>query len=143
MTTAFASIVGAMVAALSAGTPVSPNIFRARLRPIAAQHNTAVVVRLIQPTPTRGPIKGAPVDWLVSVAVECYARSSTTTPDLAVDALVKAVYGRLMADSSLGGATSDLAEGPISYDFDADGEQTACAMLIFQASRRTSELTLT
>jgi hypothetical protein len=143
MTTAFAGIVGAIVTSLTATTPVSDNIFRARMRPIAAQHSTAVVVRLIQATPSRGPINGAPVDWLVSVAVECYARSATTTPDLAVDALVQAVYARLMADITLAGASSDLVCIQAGYDFDADVDQTACATLTFQARCRTAELALT
>ena len=48
---------------------------------------------------------GYPVSWTSAIAVECYARSGTATaPDVAVDALLEAVYARLMADPTLGGS---------------------------------------
>lgn len=143
MTTAFNAIVTAMVAALSAATAVSPNIFRARLRPMAEQHTTAVVVRLQDAQPQRFAIAGAPVDFDTTIAVECYARTSTTTADVAVDALVEAVYAKLAADTTLGGLVGDIFMQSANWDFDADGEQTACATLTFKVVHRTANLTIT
>jgi hypothetical protein len=66
------------------------------------------------------------------LAVECYARASAgTSPDEAVDPLVQSVYARLMTDPTLGGAVNLIEAQDISFDFDVDGEQTACATLIF------------
>lgn len=141
--TVFANIVTAVVAVLSAGTPVSPNIFRARMRPIAAQHDTAVVVRLGPALPERGDIGGAPVDFTTALAVECYARSATTTPDLAADALLEAVYARLMADPSLGGTVMDINLTGIDPDFDEAIEKTACITLQLSVRHRASSTTLT
>ena len=50
---------------------------------------------------------------------------------MAVDPLVQSVYARLMADVTLGGAVNLLEPQDINFDFDVDGEQTACATLVF------------
>ena len=142
MSTAFASIVGAMVAKLGAAPAVSSQVYRARLRPLAQQHSDAVVVRLLSATPSMGAIAGGPVDWVTSVAVECYARTTSTTPDVAVDSLLGAVYAKLMSDTTLGGLCADLFPADAMADFDADGEQTACITLQFEVHHRTSNLIL-
>lgn len=141
--TVFATIVTAVVATLTAGTPVSPNIYRARMRPIAQQHDTAVVVRIGSAAAERGDIGGAPVDFTTQLAVECYARSATTTPDLAADALLGTVYARLMADTTLGGLVMDMHLTNIDYDFDETGEKTACVTLQLAVRHRASSTTLT
>jgi hypothetical protein len=164
MATQLAQIVGAMVTALvangptldlnlttqfyqqwalpafSEATPVSGQIYRARLRPLAAQHTDAVVVRVLSSTPARAAIQGGPMDWESVIAVECYARSATSTPpDLALDALWAAVYARLMANSLLGGLLqAELNCTQAAYDFDIDGEHTACLTSTWQAAHRTT-----
>lgn len=141
--TAIASIVGAIVAALSAGTPVSAHIFRARVRPVPDEATNAVAVRPVSALPDRSDIGGAPVDFTTNIAVECYARSATTSPDLAVDALLESVYARLMADASLGGLVMDLNLTGIDFNFDADALQSGSATLTFAVRHRTSSTTLT
>lgn len=138
MTTMVSAAVGAMVAALSAGTPVASQIARVRLRPLAATQALAVVVRPLQSEAGVSSMSpDLPVSWISAISVECYARTSAaTTPDVAVDALVEAVYARLMADTTLGGVVLSLAPQSITWDFDADGEQTACATLVFQTLQR-------
>jgi hypothetical protein len=75
--------------------------------------------------------------------VECYQRSTVATaPDQAVDALLEAVYARLMADPTLGGVVLSLQPQSINWDFDADGEQTTCATLTFNARHRSPGATL-
>lgn len=142
MTTAFSAITTAIVAALGAGTPVSPNIYRARLRPMAQQHATAVAVRLQNAFTERFAVANAPVDYDTTMAVECYARSSTTTADVAVDALLEAVYARLASDSTLGGLVGDIWVAALNWDFDADAEQTACVTLTYKVLHRTANLTI-
>jgi hypothetical protein len=144
MATQLAAIVGAMVSALAAATPVSGQIYRARLRPLAAQHTNAVVVRVLSSTPARAAIEGGPIDWDSQIAVECYARSATTTaPDLALDALWAAVYARLVANSLLGGLLqAELNCTQVGYDFDIDGEHTACLVSTWQAAHRSTNNSL-
>ena len=138
MTSLVNTAVTAIVASLSSGTPVASQINRVRLRALAANVTQAVVVRPLQTEVTEWAISpGYPVSWATSIAVECYARASAgTTPDVAVDSLVEAVYARLMADPTLGGAVITLQPQGLQYDFDADADQTACATFQFQARQR-------
>lgn len=140
MTSMVNTAVTAMVAALQSGTPVAPLVGRVRLRPMAQATALAAVVRPLQAQVVEAAMApGYPVSWTTSIAVECYARTSAATaPDVAVDALVEAVYARLMADPTLGGAVLALQPQEVSYDFDADGEQTTCATLVFNARHKTA-----
>ena len=136
--------VTAMVAALQSAPAVAPNVARVRLRPQAQATTQAVVVRPLQSQAgdTDVPM-GYPVSWTSTIAVECYARSTAaTSPDVAVDALVAATYARLVQDPTLGGAVITLQLQEISYDFDADGDQTTCATLVFQTLQRATAGTL-
>lgn len=136
--------VTAMVAALQSAPAVAPNVARVRLRPQAQDTTQAVVVRPLQSQAgdTDVPM-GYPVSWTSTIAVECYARSTAaTSPDVAVDALVAATYARLVQDPTLGGAVITLQLQEISYDFDADGDQTTCATLVFQTLQRATAGTL-
>lgn len=146
MTTIVSNTVAAIVTALSGGTPVAPQIARVRLRPLGTAATTAVVVRPLQFEPGSEEILslGQPVSWTSAISVECYARSSTATaPDVAVDSLVESVYARLMADTTLGGVVIGLKLQGITWDFDADGEQTTCASLVFAARHKSPGATLT
>lgn len=142
MSTAFSSIVGAMVAALETAPAVSNQVYRTRLRPLAKQHSDAAVVRFVSSQPSMGAITGAPVDWVTSIAVECYARTTTTTPDQAVDNLLAAIFAKLMSDTTLGGLCADLFPTDVMAEFDTDGEQTACITLHLEVHHRTSNLIL-
>ena len=145
MTSMASAAVGAVVAALSAAPAVASQVARVRLRPLAATTAQAVVVRPMQSQVTDQTIMatGLPVSWTTAISVECYARSSVATaPDVAVDALVESVYARLMADTTLGGAVLTLAPKDITWEFDADGEQTTCVSLVFLARHRSPGVTL-
>ena len=141
--TAFSTIVGAIVTALQGAPAVSPQVYRARMRPIAEQHTTAVVVRLQDAQAERFAINGAPVNQSTTIAVECYARSSTLDPDVAVDTLLADVYAKLAADTTLGGLVSDLFVTGIAWDFDMDAQHTACATLTCLVQHRTANLNIT
>lgn len=142
MTTAFANVVSAMVAALSAGTPVSAQIHRARIRPTAQEWPDAVVVRLQESQLDRLAIMGAPVNADTTVVVECYARSTTLSPDLAVDAILQATYARLAADPTLGATVADCQFVSVNFDYDVDGDRLGCAQLTYIVKHRTQHLTL-
>lgn len=123
--------VSAIMAALQSAPPVAPSIGRVNLRPIAQASGQAVIIRPVNAAPASvNDFTGQPTSWACAIAVECYARSTgTTAPDQSVDALIETVYARLMTDPTLSGVVINLAPKQINYDFDADGEKTACATL--------------
>lgn len=142
MTTVFANVVGAMAQALAAGTPVSPNISRARIKPLAAEWQTAVVVRLQESQFDRLAIFGAPMNTDTIVVVECYARSTSLSPDLAVDQLMQDAYARLAADPTLGGLVADCQLQAINFDFDHEQDRMGCALMSYLVRHRTQSLNL-
>lgn len=139
MTSLVSNAVAAIVAALNVAPPVATQIARVRLRPMAQAQAQAVVVRPLQSDVTTvSEYTSLPVSWTSAISVECYARTgAATTPDVAVDSLVEAVYARLMADPTLGGVVVSLTPQSLSWDFDADGEQTVCAAFVFHALQNT------
>lgn len=137
--TAFARIVRAMQASLQAAPAVSANVFRARSRVIPRQMVTALVVRPGQAKVDRGVGQGSPGIWLTAVDMECYARGAAgLDSDDAVDALMGAAVARLMADTSLRALVGDIGPEAIDWDFDVDGEQTACATVTFYVRHATA-----
>lgn len=143
--TFIATTVAAMVTALQSAPAVSANVHRSRLRPLAQGTSSALVVRPLSADVAQATFTpaGMPVSWTSAIAVECYARSTAgTAPDQAVDALLEAAYTRLMADPTLGGAVIAMAPKEMAYDFDADGEQTTCATLVFTVRHRANGATL-
>ena len=137
--------VTAIVALLQATPAAAPVVGRVRMRPMASSDITQVVVRPLDAQVQESSITtGWTISWNVRLAVECYARAAAgQAPDVAVDSLVEAVYSRLMADPSLAGAVIQLQPQGLSYDFDADGENTACAAFIFVARMQNGGPTFT
>lgn len=143
MTTAFASVMGAVVAALRDSPAVSAQVDRVRLRPIAKESPTAVVVRPLGAANDASVGQGVVGIWATSISVECYARSgASTSPDMAVDTLLQNVATRLFQNRSLGGLVGDLTLTQVVYDFDVDGENTACVTLTYQIRHATASNSL-
>ena len=142
MTTLIATVTTAVMAALQAAPAIAPQIARVRLRPLAGNTTTACVVRPLQAEVNVRDM-GGPVQWTCRLAVECYAKTTAQiAPDLSVDALVKSAYDRLMADPRLGGVVVNVDPEGITYDFDADGDQTACATLVLSITVNSSNVSL-
>lgn len=142
MTTLLSAVTTAVLAALQAAPAIAPQVARVRLRPLAGSTTTAVVVRPLQAEVAERDM-GGPMLWACRLAVECYAKTTAqTAPDVAVDALMFSVYSRLMADPTLGGSVLRVDPESVSYDFDADGEQTACATLVFSITQLSSNTAL-
>jgi hypothetical protein len=138
MTTLVASLVTALVGTLQAAPAVASQVSRVRLRPLTVATAQAVVVRPAGAQASEAALSShLPVSWTSQVAVECYARcGANTTPDAAVDALLEAVYARLMADATLGGTVLSMQVDSVAYDFDFDADQTVCATLTLRARHR-------
>lgn len=138
MTTAFAQVIGAIQAALQQAPAVSAHVFRARARVLPEQMATAIVVRPARAEREAGVGQGTPALWVTGVALECYARGTPSAPvDLQVDTLLAAAVARLMADPTLGGLVGNLELQTIDWDFDVDGQQTACVTVIFNVPHAT------
>ena len=138
------AVVTAVVDALKAPPAVSPRVERVRLRALPASAGSAVVVRPIASDVLDAELlTGHPYAWTTQLAVECYARAPQgTAPDVAVDALLEAVYARLLKDPTLGGAVAVLQPQAITYDYDVDGENVVCATLQINARQMTSGASL-
>jgi hypothetical protein len=139
---AYMDIVDRLIEILSAEPLITTNVFRARDSELAEQYETAVAIEFKGSTPFPGAIQGAPVDRGSRFFVECWARTTTTTSDLAVDPLIVAVHARIMADTTLGGLVSDVAELDSEAANTAQQKKTGWVLLPFLITHRTSNLTL-
>lgn len=141
--TAFATIAAAIVALLSAGTPVADVVEQGRRRPVPDGKATAVNVSLQRADGELFGLFGGPTDWTTEVIVECYARDRAGVgADAGADALLAAVSARLAADRTLGGLVGDLRPTTLEYDYDAQAEKTACIVIMLSVLHRTSTATL-
>ncbi|MGJ9420468.1 hypothetical protein ACHAC9_22330 [Massilia sp. CMS3.1] len=142
MTTAFSAIVAAVISKLAEAPPVCDAIYRARSNAIPEQDVRAISVQFDQSLPNRGVMHGSPIDWSTRITVDCFARSVVETGDLAVDSLLEAVFARLAADATLGGAVGDLAIVGVEAENTAEGKKTGWVRLTYVAEHRTDNFTL-
>jgi hypothetical protein len=142
MNTQFFRITTAIIATLNAAPAVSPNIFRARVRDVPDSFDTAVNVQFNQAEPRAGAISGAPVDWMSNFSVECFAKSKDLTGDEAIDALMRDVYARICADTTLGGLVDNVGEPRIEAEYSAESVRTGWVRMTFPVEHRTQNLTL-
>ena len=142
MTTAFSSIVAAVIAQLSAAPAVCDTIYRARSNAIPETLDRAISVQFDQALPNRGVMNGAPIDWSTRITVECFARSATESTDIVVDPLLEAVFARLAADATLGGVVADLAIAGVEAENISEGKKTGWVRITYIAEHRTSNSTL-
>lgn len=142
MTTAFLDITTAFIARLETVPAVCDTILRANDRRVPENKAKALNVYHAGSRPNEGAIAGAPIDWISGIVVECYAKSSTETPDAAVDQLIQDVYARLAADITLGGLVDDIGVPTIQIDYDAQGQKTGWAVLKYPVEHRTDNNTL-
>lgn len=140
--TAFASITGAIVALLEAGTPVARVVFRARDRQLPEQYDSAVSVQCDGAMPMSGAILGAPIDWESRFSIDCWARTTTTTADLAVDPLVADVYQRIAADTTLGQLVDNVSPPSIEFEYSAEQKKTGWVRMTYVITHRTLNSTL-
>lgn len=144
MSTRFLTISKAVEAVLQEGAPVAGLVERNRSRVLASNVRTAVVVRQGQAKVDQvaGRVQAAP--WLTSIQIDCYGRASVDqAADEVVDGLLQLVQQRLGLDLTLGGAAGGLALQGIAWDFDVDGDSTACATATYFVRHSASAADLT
>lgn len=144
MSTRFLTISKAVEAVLQEGGPVAGLVERNRSRVLASSVRTAVVVRQGQAKVDQvaGRVQAAP--WLTSIQIDCYGRASADlAADEVVDGVLKAVHQRLGLDVTLDGIAGGLALQGIAWDFDVDGESTACATATYFVRHSASAADLT
>lgn len=140
--TAFVVITGALVDLMMAGTPVASVVIRARDRQLAEQYASAVSVQCDGATPMSGAIKGAPIDWESRFSIECWAKTTATTADLAVDPILAEVYQRIAADTTLAGLVDDVSAPLIEFEYTAEQQKTGWVRMTFLITHRTLNSTL-
>ena len=140
--TVFVDITAAIMAVLNAAPAISDNVFRARDRAMAEEYSTAINVQVSDSTPFVVAINGAPIDWETTVTIECYAKSSTTSGDLAVDPILAAVFARVSANPSLNGTIGWIEPKGFKFEFDSQGHKTGWVGMTYSAHHRTSNMTL-
>lgn len=142
--TAFATITGALFELMRADPPVSASITRARDRdnPLAEQFDDAVNIQFDGGLPSTGAILGAPVDWESRYTIEMFARTTSTTADLAVDPLMHEIYRRLLADTTLGGLVDEIGVPTIEAEYTAEQKKTGWVRMTLPVKHRTTNLTL-
>lgn len=140
--TAFADIAAKFVDVLIAAPAVSMNVFRARSREVAEQHADAVNVYFEGADPVTSTIAGAPIDWVSRIVIECYARTSTTTADVAVDPLIGKVFEKIAADTTLGSLVAYVGPPTIDTEYNALGQKTGWVRMTYPVEHRTSNSTL-
>ncbi|MCX8003416.1 MAG: hypothetical protein N2688_00420 [Burkholderiaceae bacterium] len=128
-------VVDAIVAALAQAPAVAAAVERrSRARALPEALGSAVVVGALGAEPEQETLGfGDTAVWQVRIAVECLVRAGAAV-DAALDALVQAVYARLMTDPTLGGAVpAGLSRPSLSYDYDALDARYASATLLITA----------
>jgi hypothetical protein len=138
MSTAFRSVLAALVGALSAAPALAEGrVYANRLQPLPAGRASAVVVRIDQ-SASREVVLGA-LDWATRLSVECYARGQTgSDPAEAVDQLLQDTWQRLRAldAAQLGVMTVDV-DSAIEWLFDELETPLACAVIRVTVLHRT------
>lgn len=136
---AFMALALAMQQALQAPPAVSAHVCIARARALPSSMSSAIVVRPVQAERDGAIGAGASALWSTSMALECYARGQLSDAvGAALDALVQAAGARLLQDAALAQLAPSMDIKGITWDFDVDGEQTACATLVIHLQHATA-----
>ena len=144
MNTRFLTLAKAVEALLQQDPPVAEHVERNRSRVIPAQVPTAAVVRQGQAQVDQVAGKQLHQTWLTALLVDCYGRvQSSAAADEVADGVLKAVQQRMQQDPSLGKLVGGIALQGIEWDFDVDGDATACATATFYVRHATSAADLT
>lgn len=142
MASSFSDITAALVDLFQAEPPIAPFVYRARDRAVSKSTVTAISVQWDGAVPEPGTIKGAPVYWKSRYSVECYARTTAETPDVAVDPLLVAVYARVAADTTLGGLVAYVGEPLIEAEYSAEGDRTGWVRMSYDIEHQTENSTV-
>lgn len=142
MSSSFSKVTSAVMAVLRASPPVCKAVYRARSGVIPESDDEAISVQWEQGLPRPGAIAGAPIDWQTRITVDCFARSTSVTGDVAVDPLLEKVYERLAANPTLGGMVDDLVIAGIEAESTEGGKKTGWVRLTYIAEHRTDNFLL-
>lgn len=141
--TAFARAVKAVEQQLQSAC-VSPHIFRNRARVVPKDMPTAVVVRMRTARSEAAAGVSTWTVWNSALDVEMYARARVGMDvEDAMDELLARVSDALLADPSLGGVVGGLQLAAVDWDYDVDGEKTACATASFVVRHAAGAANLT
>jgi hypothetical protein len=137
---AFLQIRDAVGAALLASPALGGEdipVFLGRYRPVPAEVDRAVNVRLVRTVGTVGGIDSGPNDWQTYLQVEFHARS-TDDPEAAVDAMLAAGF-EAMAEVELAGLgpMDVLSQPEVEWESRESDAGHICAILTARVLHRT------
>ena len=137
MSSAFSSVLAAVVAALGAAPALAEGrVYANRLQPLPAGRSSAVVVRLEQSS-SRETVIGF-LDWTTRLAVECYARGQVgADPSEAVDALLQDAWQRVHAIDAGQIGVMEIRADSAEWLYDELETPLACAVIRLQVLHRT------
>ena len=134
------------VAALLQGDPGLANVrvFENRDYRLPAEQAVGIWVFRETSEPARGAINGAPIDWTTRLRVVVKARSvpQAATAEVAADTVATTAYAAVMANQQLGGLSSDLEAGPLTWFQEETETNVAVCEMEFTVHHRTSSNTL-
>lgn len=110
-------------------------IVRGRRTPMPEGVDSRVTIRPADADEMPISVHEAPIDRMLIVAINLDVRDTDAEAEL--DVLLKAVYAKLMTDSTLGGVAIDITPGRITWDFDSLDDDVASAALLFNVRLRT------
>jgi hypothetical protein len=142
---AFVSITRALRDLLAGPTAVADVVMRGRLKPLAANLNTAVVVRFDRSSGDQATMANGPTDWTSSIALDCYARATgDVDPEDVAGPVLQAVYQRLaVADMAALGVTQLVASTEVQASFAEADPNLACMTLFISVQHMTDFNSLT
>lgn len=144
MSTRFLLLSKAVEVLLRQPAPVAPHIERNRSRVLPAGVRTAAVVRQGQAQADQAAGRVQSCAWVTALLVDCYGRASAgQAADEAADSVLQAVQQRLQQDPTLGQLAAGIALQGVEWDFDVDGEATACATATYYVRHATHAADLT
>lgn len=116
------------------------NVVANRRRPMPAAVDRQIFVYLQDSVPSRGAIKGAPIDWRTTIRVECLARDAgPVDADSVADALAVQVYGRVLADPSIGGLAYDAEPTAMGTTGDEADSSLSATQFLFTVWHTTAD----
>lgn len=142
---AFATITTAVQALLMQSPALAGGrVWRGRIKPLAQEHDTAIVIRLMQSPSARVTVGGS-VKWQTNIAIDCLARGTIgQDPEDAVDPLLAAVYARIVGAGSLAPGVVDTGADPlIEWDIAEADTALSCATLHLRVTHLTLSTSLT
>jgi hypothetical protein len=144
MASAFLSLADAVVALLSAGTPLAGGRIRlGRGMPLPSHHDSGIDVDLVSSRGQQYTLDGQTTQWETSIGLDVMARAAAGANGAqAVDALLEAVFARLAGATPPAGAMSWALDPSVQWSVEEADRTLAVATLSLRVTHFTGGASL-